>query len=478
MSSFASAQERAPLGEFNVMRYTPAPGPNNYFGVDGAGVRGELSGAAGLQLDYAHEPLTLYSAQCESGDEGCTATGIEAHIVRYTAAGHVWGSLALFNRVQIGLIVPLVLTEGDRFPNPNGPGDLLAASAGVVFGVGDPRLHVKASLFEESGFQLGLAAWVTAPLGQAVARRRYIGDEQPSFGGHVIAEFAHSGFRASGNLGGVWRDGDTLFSTTAGPQLTYGLAVGYDVTPLVFVFGELVGATAFSGQIDENPLEGRLGGRLRIDDITVDLGAGGGIVAGVGVPMFRVLGGFAWAPQRADSDGDGLDDAFDSCPSDPEDRDDWHDEDGCPETDNDSDGIPDERDRCPDEAEDMDGDGDDDGCPDLDTDGDGIQDGYDSCPNDPEDMDDDRDQDGCPDNDRDRDNIDDGTDQCPDDPEDTDGYGDEDGCPEVDFDGDNVPDDGDQCPDQAEDADGFEDEDGCPEEGAPPPPPPTRRPRG
>ncbi len=467
-SSLASAQP--PLGEFNVLRYHPAPGPNNYFGVDGAAVRGEVAGAAGVQLDYAHEPLTLYSAQCETGDEGCEATGIESQIVRYTAAAHVWGSIALFNRVQIALNVPLLLTEGDRFPNPSGPGDLISPSDGMAFAVGDPRLHVKAGLFEDhdTGFRLGLAAWVTAPVGLAIAEQRFVGDEEPTFGGHVIVEMVNSGFHIAGNVGGLWRDGDTLFSTTAGPQFTYGVAIGYEITPLVLVFGELVGATAFSGQVDENPLEGRLGARLRVDDITIDIGGGGGLVAGIGVPVFRALAGFAWAPQRADSDGDAIDDALDSCPTEAEDMDGWHDDEGCPEPDYDAVGILDQADTCPDEAEDMDGDADEDGCPDLDTDGDGIQDGYDSCPTEPEDMDGDRDDDGCPDNDRDRDNIDDNVDQCPDDPEDTDGFGDEDGCPEVDFDGDNIPDDGDQCPDQAEDLDGFEDEDGCAEEGGPP----------
>jgi outer membrane protein OmpA-like peptidoglycan-associated protein len=184
------------------------------------------------------------------------------------------------------------------------------------------------------------------------------------------------------------------------------------------------------------------------------------------VPLFRVLAGFAWAPHRADEDGDGIDDTLDACPVEAEDVDGWHDEDGCPEPDNDDDGLADHDDTCPDEAEDRDGDNDTDGCPDLDSDGDGIHDGYDSCPQQAEDMDGDRDEDGCPDNDRDRDNIDDDHDQCADQPEDTDGYGDEDGCPETDFDNDGNPDDGDQCPDQAEDVDNFEDDDGCPEEGA------------
>jgi len=56
------------------------------------------------------------------------------------------------------------------------------------------------------------------------------------------------------------------------------------------------------------------------------------------------------AEARADSDGDGIIDADDFCPSVPEDRDRCDDEDGCPELDNDHDGTPDTQDRCPNEA--------------------------------------------------------------------------------------------------------------------------------
>lgn len=461
--------QSAPRGEFSVLRYSVAPGPNNYFQVDGARVYGELEGSAGAQLDYAHNPFTLYQSTCAAPDgTDCQTIGTAAQIVQYTMAAHLWGAIALASRVQIGLIAPLVLTSGESFePTAVDPGRA-ALLGGSGFALADPRLHIKVNIYDDrsNGLILGVAAWVSAPLGQAIAPGRFVGDEQPSFGGHFIGEWSQYGVHVAGNLGGVWRDGDTLYSTVAGSQLTYGLAGGYEITPLVYVFAELVGATSFTAEVDENPLEARLGGRLRVDDVSFELGVGAGLVAGVGVPMVRALGGFAWAPQRSDADNDGIGDELDGCPAEPEDVDGFNDEDGCPELDNDDDGIPDARDQCPDSAEDMDGDTDDDGCPDGDADGDGIHDGYDSCPNEPEDMDGDRDEDGCPDDDRDRDSIPDDVDQCPEEPEDTDGLGDEDGCPEVDFDDDGVPDDGDQCPEEAEDRDDWEDDDGCPEEGA------------
>ena len=98
-----------------------------------------------------------------------------------------------------------------------------------------------------------------------------------------------------------------------------------------------------------------------------------------------------------DRDGDGIPDSVDKCPDQPEDKDMFQDEDGCPDPDNDGDGIPDTVDKCPNEPEDKDGFEDLDGCPDPDNDKDGIPDIKDKCPNEPETINGFQDEDGCPD---------------------------------------------------------------------------------
>jgi outer membrane protein OmpA-like peptidoglycan-associated protein len=84
---------------------------------------------------------------------------------------------------------------------------------------------------------------------------------------------------------------------------------------------------------------------------------------------------------NADRDHDGIPDRVDRCPDEPEDRDAFEDEDGCPDPDNDKDGILDATDKCPNDPEDVDGFEDEDGCPDPDNDQDGVLDGNDRCPN-------------------------------------------------------------------------------------------------
>jgi outer membrane protein OmpA-like peptidoglycan-associated protein len=69
-------------------------------------------------------------------------------------------------------------------------------------------------------------------------------------------------------------------------------------------------------------------------------------------------------PPPSDTDGDGIVDRDDRCPDQPEDRDQFEDEDGCPDLDNDKDGIADAQDKCPNQAEVVNGVEDEDGCPD------------------------------------------------------------------------------------------------------------------
>ncbi|MDP1916702.1 MAG: OmpA family protein [Myxococcales bacterium] len=162
--------------------------------------------------------------------------------------------------------------------------------------------------------------------------------------------------------------------------------------------------------------------------------------------------------EETDTDGDGVVDKDDKCPrlpGPPENK-------GCPveaPKDRDGDGIPDPVDSCPDQPEDKDGFQDEDGCPEADNDNDGVVDGADKCPIEPgpiQNL-------GCPITDKDADGIPDDKDKCPNEPEDKDGYQDEDGCPDLDNDSDGIPDTNDKCPLVAEDKDLFQDDDGCPD---------------
>ena len=107
-----------------------------------------------------------------------------------------------------------------------------------------------------------------------------------------------------------------------------------------------------------------------------------------------------------DTDGDGIPDDIDRCPLEPEDKDGFQDEDGCPDPDNDNDGIVDAMDACPNNPGPIENRG----CPVMDRDGDGVPDNEDKCPDVPGP----KENAGCPDTDRDGDGIVDRLDKCPD----------------------------------------------------------------
>ncbi|MFB6374043.1 MAG: hypothetical protein ABEN55_13230, partial [Bradymonadaceae bacterium] len=111
-----------------------------------------------------------------------------------------------------------------------------------------------------------------------------------------------------------------------------------------------------------------------IGNAGITLGGGPGFGRRLGTPAWRTFLDISYTPTGRQRDADQVPDSVDKCPDAAEDRDDYRDDDGCPDWDNDGDGINDSNDKCPGSAEDRDGYQDDDGCPDEDNDGDGIPD--------------------------------------------------------------------------------------------------------
>ena len=145
----------------------------------------------------------------------------------------------------------------------------------------------------------------------------------------------------------------------------------------------------------------------------------------------------------ADSDGDGVSDPNDKCPS----VFGFARYEGCPIPDTDGDGINDEVDKCPTQA----GTAKYNGCPIPDTDGDGINDELDKCPTQPGTAK----YEGCPIPDSDGDGVNDEEDKCPNQA----GPASRNGCPVTDRDNDGINDDEDKCPDVA----GVASNKGCPD---------------
>jgi OOP family OmpA-OmpF porin len=504
----ASAQS---LPSIDARTWRAPTDPNASMIIEPAATPGPGVLSFGGYGSYAFRPVTLRRA----GSDDVALRPVE-HVVGLDAVAN----LGIGQRFAIGANVPLVLYQDGSRPLPPTVSQVDATPSS---GIGDVGITMKGALVRNEGGGLGLAALgnFTLPTGD---RNNFASEGSVTASGRLLVEYtllvaaaqASVGYKLrtehrtwpSADAGGFrfgdeipWTIGLTMrpgvLGVDSGNRQRWELAAhGWFPAGPVGPFG-----SGDPGSAALTPVLLTASNRIDLGhyrDTFVMLGADIGLNEAVGVPVFRGVIGFGWAPREHDLDHDGVRDDVDGCPEIPEDRDGFEDADGCPEIDNDDDGIIDKEDACPNvkgvestdpkrngcPMADADGDGVEDkldacpkdkgvatkdprtnGCPAKDSDGDGIPDMIDKCPTQAEDKDGFQDDDGCPDPDNDNDGIADHDDACPNlagepstDPA-------RNGCPNTDRDGDTFENDVDKCPDIAETWNGVADDDGCPDEG-------------
>jgi outer membrane protein OmpA-like peptidoglycan-associated protein len=457
--------------------FRPALDSKGFFTTNGSEVLGHTDLSFGLVIDYGHTLLRVVDYGQKS-----------PQLINHSFQGTAQANFGLFNRLVLGLNLPVNLMAGDEQVRRDGTPVMPGLWGTTALDSQTPAffaLHAKFRITRiDSGIGLAVAAQLGVPLSGDAARNggtdpsvwywpsfiveKRIGSREQF---RVAVNVGYRGHSASstvltlndGNGNGVtWKDGS---------RFTYGGAVSYRVLDPLDVVAETYGTYLLSDADSTLKMSNEVVGGIKLfveRNSYLMIGAGPRYTNGFEAADIRGFVGFIFEPSIGDRDGDGIKDDLDQCPDEPEDKDGFKDDDGCPDPDNDNDGIPDKDDRCINVPEDRDGDTDWDGCPetrDGDRDGDGILDSKDKCPDDPEDRDGFEDEDGCPDPDNDKDGIPDKLDKCPNDPEDKDGFEDDDGCPDPDNDKDGIPDVRDKCPNEPENFNGFEDEDGCPDKG-------------
>ncbi len=402
-----------------------------------------------VSLAYDKDPLVLRNSD-----------GSETGVLRHHWGTHLSLGVALWRRAHLALTLPAHFQKGSGLPGEGAP---------KRFQLGDVGLDVRYALLDRHDpVELALALRFTAP---TAPKDTFIGDDAPTAapGLLVSRQFGKRGVLIAAGLRTTLNKTAANTPDAVGNSLLLSAGGLLPVTDEWSVTCEGTVASEYDHLFEETSTPASLLGGLRYHpgSWVAHLGAGPGLSQGVGTPDYRLVATVGidsdGAASPEDDDADGVPDARDQCPTQPEDVDGDRDEDGCPDHDQDRDGIDDASDACPTQAEDRDSFEDDDGCPDPDNDQDGVVDNLDRCPLAPEDVDSFEDEDGCPDQDNDSDGVADTSDSCPLVPEDLDGWQDGDGCPEEDNDGDGILDGQDQCPKEKETPNGVEDEDGCPD---------------
>jgi OOP family OmpA-OmpF porin len=385
--SVAGAQTDPFIRGFDAVPLKPSPLLDSGVALDGAGGWARGSFRLGFLGDGSINILAL-----RLGDEKL------GNLIPYRVDAHLLGSYVLHERVELGVDLPLVLAQGDNFdlltdqgfPQPGVYS--LSRPCDRMFqrgcGLADLRVVPRFTLLSTRQFPVGVAvvSEVRVPIGDG---QSFTGDRGWTLAPRAVVEGAVGPVRILGNLGYRFRRFGQFLNLYVGHEFAAGAGAVYrlpDTGPLTRfdLMGEVHLATPTAApftfaQSDslKSPLELLVGARARVHRRWgVELAAGRTLAlqSGYGRPDFRVLMGLRYESEFLDRDGDGIPDDIDRCPDDPEDKDGFQDEDGCPDPDNDGDGIPDAEDACPNEP----GTADMDGCPDRDDDG--LPDHIDKCP--------------------------------------------------------------------------------------------------
>lgn len=406
---------------FALNRFDPSERGSDWFWAESLDLRGHNRFAVGVVGDWAYKPLVAYD---ENGDE-------VASLVKNQVHAHLGASWILWNRLRVGLSAPVLLYQnGDDVA---AAGQSFDAPSGASFG--DVRLGGDVRLFGEYGdFITGaIGAHVHIPSGDSDAftsdgKARFVPRATVAGDVGILTYAAKTGVN-------LRFEGDDFAGEAMGHEWTFGVSGGLRLLDKKLTVGpEIWASTVLSDGGDgffkrgSTPLEGVLGAHYEFaKQWQVGAGAGPGFTRGLGSPEVRTLLSLEWFPQPEeeqpapalppDTDGDGIFDSRDACPTTPGVRNDDPEKHGCPPPpDMDGDGIIDAEDACVSEAGPASDDPQKHGCPlPKDKDGDGILDVDDACPDEPgvENLQDPS-KHGCPIRDTDGDGILDPEDACPD----------------------------------------------------------------
>jgi hypothetical protein len=455
LPGIARAQQKPPFdSSIDVQTFEYAAGPKTFVTVADGDVGARQQVSMDALVTFMTKPFQIYDVDPNNPNK---IAGTRTTVISSMTEAQLTAAYGITDRLQLGANLPIVFAlSGDGLMPATGS---RSPNGLNVTGLGDFIAEAKYRLVRDRGFHLAAIGGVSLPTSVGSGGAQFIGDDLPTARGKFAAQIDGGRLSFGANLGVILRKPRTIYDSTIGQQLVWGVAGAARLSERISLVAEGYGRAGMpSFSMDASPLE--IEGGLRFyatSAVAVLIGGGAGVVKGIGSPESRFFLSIGFSPDTRDSDGDGIPNGRDKCPLVPEDRDGFQDEDGCPDDDNDGDHRPDAVDKCPNDAEDLDGFEDDDGCPDPDNDKDGIPDLQDKCPNDAEDGQPPYPHDGCP--------LGKGPDAVTAAPAAPEPEAEDPACAELDSDHDGIPDAQDRCPDQPETINGVDDEDGCPDTG-------------
>ncbi|MFP2910685.1 outer membrane exchange protein TraB [Pyxidicoccus sp. 3LFB2] len=372
LSTVATAQ---PDTRFNIQLFRPSGAPQDLVVVTQSRPLSHLSVAGGPYLSYSLNPLTLVP---EGGDLG------KISLVGNRLQLDAMASVGLFDWVEVGVDMPLILAQG-------GENLEVIGTEGSVesFVLGDLRLTGKLAVpglrrpAEGKGFGAALTFNVSFPTG---AQEAFAGDGEMTWAPGVVLDYRFGNGILLALNGGFWKRPDHVFNgVSVGDMMPFGLGTeipivrGSGITAVGMVHGA-VGLEKLPDEPRQVPAELLIGLRwYSSTGLTFTFGGGAGCGCSLASPTLSFFTSIIWIPAKT-REWEALErfkEPPEPTPPPP------------PPVDPDGDSVIGEGDLCPDLA----GPVGNSGCPDTDRDGDSVVDRLDKCPDQPAGS---RGRDGCP----------------------------------------------------------------------------------
>lgn len=335
----AHAQKKA--DGFRVDRFEMAPAVDDGLVVQDPRVLRHMTWSVNATLGFTSTVLRVVPKL--STNEGVQVVGPRL-------SAYLDFAMGLRERFEFNVAVPFALAQSSESGTAAG---FMLKEAGTS-AVGDARVGGSVLLYgRHTGPQVGLAATVAVPVGSADS---FTGDR--GVGGELLATggFVDPGYRVIVNGGVRLRPGADYVTSDQGTELIgrAGVVVPVANDRLMTSLELDVMARASGGDAYQalgSPILALLGARYHFPGgLCAGAGVGIGLTEAPGSPALRTLFTVGYSPEpkkprpspapgAVDSDGDGILDTVDDCPSQPEDLDGFQDNDGCPDIEGDQDRL-------------------------------------------------------------------------------------------------------------------------------------------
>ena len=279
---------RAETNRFSIIHTRPLIGANDSIVVYGSDTFEQNDFAAGVHFEYGHRDL-------EVTDNGDRVQGVVDNIV----VQHWAFTYALFNRVQVGIDLPLVLFS--EFTSPDALPGVVTDEAEHVGDLGDLQINLRFKILDTAGWGLTVIPFMTLPTGD---EDHYVGDNSVT-GGAMLAFDKKIGEKwwVGLNAGFDGREEVNLFDLNTGFRFLSGFGIQFFPNEYWKLKADLSSFTPFEHFFENEVstgLEAHGGVSYAIGNsgVSLDAAASFGILRAAGTPIYSLHYGVTYTHQK------------------------------------------------------------------------------------------------------------------------------------------------------------------------------------